>query len=387
MTKRALITGITGQDGSYLAELLLDKGYEVFGLVRRSATPSTERIEHILDRITLIVGEMTDQTSLIDAMETSQADEVYNLAAQSFVGDSWTVPISTGDVDGLGVTRMLEAIRRVKPEARFYQAATSEMYGKVHEVPQSETTPFHPRSPYGVGKVYGYYITLNYRESYGMHASNGILFNHESPRRGLEFVTRKITNQVAKIKLGHATELRLGNVDSQARLGLRGRLRRDDVAHAAAGHPRRLRRRHRRDAHRPRVLRDRLLARRPGLRRPRRHRPGASCAPPRSSCFSAIPSKAKRVLGWEPTVSFREPGRDDGRRRHGAPVPLGAGGDARVTKRALITGVAGQDGTYLTDLLCSKGYQVFGVLGPAPGRVRRPHRRLAGRVQSASRPT
>ena len=222
MTKRALITGITGQDGSYLAELLLDKGYEVFGLVRRASTPSTLRIEHILDRITLVVGEMTDQTSLIDAMEKSQADEVYNLAAQSFVGDSWTVPLSTGDVDGLGVTRMLEAIRRVKPEARFYQAATSEMYGKVHEVPQSETTPFHPRSPYGVGKVYGYYITLNYRESYGMHASNGILFNHESPRRGLEFVTRKITDHVARIKAGELTELRLGNLDSQRDWGFAG---------------------------------------------------------------------------------------------------------------------------------------------------------------------
>jgi GDPmannose 4,6-dehydratase len=222
VTKRALITGITGQDGSYLAELLLDKGYEVFGLVRRASTPSTLRIEHILDRITLIVGEMTDQTSLIEAMETSQADEVYNLAAQSFVGDSWTVPLSTGDVDGLGVTRMLEAIRRVKPEARFYQAATSEMYGKVHEVPQSETTPFHPRSPYGVGKVYGYYITLNYRESYGMHASNGILFNHESPRRGLEFVTRKITDHVARIKAGELTELRLGNLDSKRDWGFAG---------------------------------------------------------------------------------------------------------------------------------------------------------------------
>jgi GDPmannose 4,6-dehydratase len=222
VTKRALITGITGQDGSYLAELLLGKGYEVFGLVRRAATPSTERIEHILDRVNLVVGEMTDQTSLLDAMEASQADEVYNLAAQSFVGDSWTVPISTGDVDGLGVTRMLEAIRRVKPTARFYQAATSEMYGKVHEVPQSETTPFHPRSPYGVGKVYGYYITLNYRESYGMHASNGILFNHESPRRGLEFVTRKITDHVARIKLGRATELRLGNLDSKRDWGFAG---------------------------------------------------------------------------------------------------------------------------------------------------------------------
>jgi GDPmannose 4,6-dehydratase len=222
MTKRALITGITGQDGSYLAELLLDKGYEVFGLVRRAATPSTERITHILDRVTLVVGEMTDQTSLLDAMETSQADEVYNLAAQSFVGDSWTVPISTGDVDGLGVARILEAIRRVKPDARFYQAATSEMYGQVHEVPQSETTPFHPRSPYGVGKVYGYYITLNYRESYGLHASNGILFNHESPRRGLEFVTRKITDHVARIKLGQIDELRLGNLDSKRDWGFAG---------------------------------------------------------------------------------------------------------------------------------------------------------------------
>ena len=222
MPKRALITGITGQDGSYLAELLLDKGYEVFGLVRRAATPSTERIEHLLDRVTLVVGEMTDQGSLLDAMQISQADEVYNLAAQSFVGDSWTVPISTGDVDGLGVTRMLEAIRRVKPEARFYQAATSEMYGKVHEVPQSETTPFHPRSPYGVGKVYGFFITLNYRESYGMHASNGILFNHESPRRGLEFVTRKITDHVARIKLGRANELRLGNLESKRDWGFAG---------------------------------------------------------------------------------------------------------------------------------------------------------------------
>jgi GDPmannose 4,6-dehydratase len=222
MGKRALITGITGQDGSYLAEILLDKGYEVYGLVRRAATPSTERIEHILDRITLLTGEMADQTSLLDAMATSQADEVYNLAAQSFVGDSWTVPVSTGDVDGIGVTRILEAVRRVKPEARFYQAATSEMYGKVREVPQTETTPFHPRSPYGVAKVYGYFITLNYRESYGMHASNGILFNHESPRRGLEFVTRKITDHVARIRLGMIEEIRLGNLDSRRDWGFAG---------------------------------------------------------------------------------------------------------------------------------------------------------------------
>jgi GDPmannose 4,6-dehydratase len=222
MVKRALITGITGQDGSYLAELLLDKGYEVFGLVRRASTPSTERIAHILDRVTLCVGEMTDQTSLLDAMETSRADEVYNLAAQSFVGDSWTVPVSTGDVDGIGVARILEAVHRVKPEARFYQAATSELYGKVHEVPQSETTPFHPRSPYGVAKAYGFYITLNYRESYDMFAANGILFNHESPRRGLEFVTRKITDQVARIKLGQATQLSLGNLDSKRDWGFAG---------------------------------------------------------------------------------------------------------------------------------------------------------------------
>jgi len=222
VAKRALITGITGQDGSYLAELLLAKEYEVFGLVRRAATPSTERITHILDRVTLLTGEMTDQGSLLDAVDISQADEVYNLAAQSFVGDSWTVPVSTGDVDGLGVTRMLEAIRRVKPEARFYQAATSEMYGKVHEVPQSETTPFHPRSPYGVGKVYGFFITQNYRESYGLHASNGILFNHESPRRGLEFVTRKITDHVARIKLGKTSTLCLGNLDAQRDWGFAG---------------------------------------------------------------------------------------------------------------------------------------------------------------------
>jgi len=222
MSRTALITGITGQDGSYLAELLLGKGYKVYGLVRRAATPSTERIDHILDRLTLLTGEMTDQTSLIDAVEESQPDEVYNLAAQSFVGDSWTVPVSTGDVDGIGVTRILEAVRRAKPDARFYQAATSEMFGKAHEVPQTESTPFHPRSPYGVAKVYGFFITQNYRESYGMHASNGILFNHESPRRGLEFVTRKITDRVARIKLGAATELRLGNLDAQRDWGFAG---------------------------------------------------------------------------------------------------------------------------------------------------------------------
>ncbi len=222
MTKRALITGITGQDGSYLAELLLDKGYEVSGLVRRSSTDTRERIAHIVPRVHLIPGDMSDQGSLIDVMAEAQPDEVYNLAAQSFVGDSWKQALYTGDVDALGVTRLLEAIRRKAPSARFYQASSSEMFGKVREVPQVETTPFHPRSPYGVAKVYGYFITLNYRESFGMHASNGILFNHESPRRGIEFVTRKITDGVAKIKLGLADELRLGNLDSQRDWGFAG---------------------------------------------------------------------------------------------------------------------------------------------------------------------
>jgi GDPmannose 4,6-dehydratase len=219
---RALITGITGQDGSYLAELLLDKGYEVFGLVRRASTGSFERIDHLLHKVSLISGDMSDQGSLIDAVRTSQPDEVYNLAAQSYVADSWKQSEYTGDVDALGVTRLLEAIRREKPDARFYQASSSEMFGKVKETPQTEATPFHPRSPYGVAKVYGYFITLNYRESFGLHASNGILFNHESPRRGLEFVTRKITDGVARIKLGMESELRLGNLDASRDWGFAG---------------------------------------------------------------------------------------------------------------------------------------------------------------------
>lgn len=213
--KRALITGLTGQDGSYLAELLLDKGYDVYGLVRRSSTEGFERIEGYRRRITLIDGDLSDQSSLLDAVEQARPDEVYNLAAQSFVGTSWREPVFTGDIDALGVTRMLEALRRVNPETRFYQASSSEMFGRVRETPQTEDTPFHPRSPYGVAKVYGYHITVNYRESYGMHASNGILFNHESPRRGIEFVTRKITDAVARIKLGMAEDLRLGNLDAK----------------------------------------------------------------------------------------------------------------------------------------------------------------------------
>jgi GDPmannose 4,6-dehydratase len=222
MTKRALITGITGQDGSYLAELLLGKGYEVFGLVRRSSTEPFDRIAHLRDKVTLLSGDLSDQGSLIDAVEEGRPDEVYNLAAQSFVGDSWKEAVYTGDVDALGVTRLLEAIRRATPGARYYQASSSEMFGKVHQVPQSETTPFHPRSPYGVAKVYGYYMTLNYRESFGMHASNGILFNHESPRRGLEFVTRKITDAAARIKQGVQSELRLGNMDAKRDWGFAG---------------------------------------------------------------------------------------------------------------------------------------------------------------------
>lgn len=222
MTKRALITGITGQDGSYLAELLLGKGYEVYGLVRRTSTPSDERISHLAGQVNLFMGDLTDTPSLMAAVEEAKPDEVYNLAAQSFVGDSWRAPLYTGDTDGIGVARLLEAIRRFSPEARFYQASTSEMFGKVAQTPQSEVTPFHPRSPYGVAKVYGYYITVNYRESFGIHASNGILFNHESPRRGLEFVTRKITDGVARIKHGLAAELRLGNLDSKRDWGFAG---------------------------------------------------------------------------------------------------------------------------------------------------------------------
>jgi len=222
MAQRALITGITGQDGSYLAEFLLEKGYEVFGLVRRTSTINFSRIEHIQDRLRLIPGDMLDQTSLQLALAECQPHEVYNLAAQSFVQTSWTQPVFTGDVTALGVTRLLDAIRHVDPSIRFYQASSSEMFGKVREVPQRETTPFYPRSPYGVAKVYGHWITVNYRESYQMRAVSGILFNHESPRRGLEFVTRKVTHTAARIKLGLASELRLGNLDARRDWGFAG---------------------------------------------------------------------------------------------------------------------------------------------------------------------
>ena len=219
---KALITGVTGQDGSYLAEFLLDKGYEVVGMVRRTSHDSYERIEHLLDRIEVVAADLLDQHSLTVVLQETRPDEVYNLAAQSFVPTSWNQPVLTGEFTALGVTRILEAIRLVHPSARFYQASSSEMFGKVTETPQRETTPFYPRSPYGVAKVYGHWITVNYRESYDLFAVSGILFNHESPRRGIEFVTRKVTDGVARIKLGLAKELRLGNLDARRDWGFAG---------------------------------------------------------------------------------------------------------------------------------------------------------------------
>lgn len=222
MSKRALITGITGQDGSYLAELLLEKGYEVFGMVRRSSTEAIERLEHIKDKINFVQGDLLDQLSILHIIEDNKPDEVYNLAAQSFVPTSWNQPALTAEYDALGVTKILEAIRYIDTNIRFYQASSSEMFGRVLETPQNEKTPFYPRSPYGVAKVYGHFITVNYRESYKIHASSGILFNHESPRRGLEFVTRKISDGVARIKLGLADKLALGNLDARRDWGFAG---------------------------------------------------------------------------------------------------------------------------------------------------------------------
>jgi len=219
---KALITGVTGQDGSYLAEFLLAKGYEVVGMVRRTSHDSYERIDHLLDRIEIVAADLLDQHSLTVVLQETQPDEVYNLAAQSFVPTSWNQPVLTGEFTALGVTRILEAIRLVNPKARFYQASSSEMFGKVTETPQRETTSFYPRSPYGVAKVYGHWITVNYRESYGLFAVSGILFNHESPRRGIEFVTRKVTDGVARIKLGKAKDLRLGNLDARRDWGFAG---------------------------------------------------------------------------------------------------------------------------------------------------------------------
>src|SRR5919201_3001460 len=218
----ALITGITGQDGSYLADFLLDKGYRVVGVVRRSSTTPYERISHLVDRVDLVSADLLDQTSLSDVVSAYRPDEIYNLAAQSFVQTSWSQPVLTGEFTALGVTRMLEAMKKAAPGARFYQASSSEMFGKVHESPQRETTPFYPRSPYGVAKVYGHWITVNYRESFGLYAVSGMLFNHESPRRGLEFVTRKVSDAVARIKLGQQKELVLGNLDASRDWGFAG---------------------------------------------------------------------------------------------------------------------------------------------------------------------
>lgn len=301
----ALITGITGQDGSYLAELLLSKGYRVIGVARRSSTVTSERIDHLLDQITVVQGDLHDQGSLLSLLEEYQPTEVYNLAAQSFVPTSWNQPALTGDITAIGVTRILEAIRFVNPKIRFYQASSSEMFGKVLEVPQSEDTPFYPRSPYGVAKVYGHWITVNYRESFDMFATSGILFNHESPRRGLEFVTRKITDSVARIKLGMTKELRLGNLEAQRDWGFAGdyvdamwRMLQQDTpdsfvigtgeTHAvrefceiAFGHV---------DLdYKDFVVQDERFYR-----------------PAEVDLLISDPTKARTVLGWEPAVSFKE---------------------------------------------------------------------------------
>ena len=302
---KALITGITGQDGSYLAELLLEKGYEVIGMVRRSSTESFERINHIKDRIGLAQADLLDQLSIVSIIAECRPDEVYNLAAQSFVPTSWDQPVLTGEFDALGVTKMLEAIRLVDRGIRFYQASSSEMFGKVREVPQSELTPFYPRSPYGVAKVYGHFITVNYRESYGIHASSGILFNHESPRRGLEFVTRKITDGVARITLGLDAKLALGNLDAKRDWGFAGdyvramwlMLQQEEASdyvvatgqthsvkefvEAAFGHV---------DLdYRDHVVIDQRFVR-----------------PAEVDLLLGDPSKACRDLGWEPSVSFEQ---------------------------------------------------------------------------------
>jgi GDPmannose 4,6-dehydratase len=302
---RALITGITGQDGSYLAELLLEKDYEVFGMTRRASTENVERIGHLTDRITLIQGDLLDPHSLVSALRTSEPHEVYNLAAQSFVPTSWNQPVLTAEFTGVGVTRLLEAIRTVDPEIHFYQASSSEMFGKVREVPQIETTPFHPRSPYGVAKAYGHYITVNYRESFGLFAVSGILFNHESPRRGLEFVTRKISDGVARIKLGLAAELRLGNVEAERDWGFAGdyvdamwrmlQQEEPDDYVVATGEPHSVREFYEDAFAHAGLDKDRYVKTDPEFMRPAEvdHLVGDA-------------SKARRELGWDPGHSFRE---------------------------------------------------------------------------------
>jgi GDPmannose 4,6-dehydratase len=305
MTKKALVTGITGQDGSYLADLLLSQGYEVIGMVRRSSTVNFGRIESFQDRITLAHGDLLDQMSLLDIMREHKPDEVYNLAAQSFVPVSWKQPVLTGEFTALGVTRMLEAVRAVVPEARFYQASSSEMFGKVREVPQNEKTPFYPRSPYGVAKVYGHWITVNYRESYDLFACSGILFNHESPRRGLEFVTRKVTHGAAQVKLGLADELRLGNLEARRDWGYAGdfvkamwlMLQQDEPKDFVVGTG---------DTHSVRELCELAFGcldldwEKYVVVDPEFYRPAEVDA------LVSDPTKAREELGWEPEVSFEE---------------------------------------------------------------------------------
>jgi GDPmannose 4,6-dehydratase len=305
MSKKALITGVTGQDGSYLAELLLDKGYEVVGMVRRTSTVTFQRIQHIQEKLTLVQGDLLDQSSLVGIINDYRPQEVYNLAAQSFVPTSWKQPVLTGEFTALGVTRMLEAVRMVDPSIRFYQASSSEVFGKVREVPQTERTPFYPRSPYGVAKVYGHWITVNYRESYDMFACSGILFNHESPRRGMEFVTRKVAYGVAKIKLGLAHELHLGNLNAQRDWGFAGdyvqamwlmlQQERPDDYVVATG-----------ETHSVRELCEEAFSH-VGLKwqehvvvDPQFIRPAEV------DQLVGDPSKARRVLGWQPAVSFHD---------------------------------------------------------------------------------
>jgi GDPmannose 4,6-dehydratase len=303
--RRALITGVTGQDGSYLAELLLEKGYEVFGMTRRASTENVERISHLIDRITLVQGDLLDQPSLVSALRSAEPQEVYNLAAQSFVPTSWNQPVLTAEFTAVGVTRMLEAVRAVDPGIRFYQASSSEMFGKVREVPQNERTPFYPRSPYGVAKVYGHHITVNYRESFGLYAVSGILFNHESPRRGLEFVTRKISDGVARIKLGLTDELKLGNLEAERDWGYAGdyvdamwrMLQQDepDDYVVATG-----------ETHSVREFCDLAFAH-AGLETERYVTSDPQfLRPAEVDQLVGEPAKAREQLGWEPRHSFRE---------------------------------------------------------------------------------
>ncbi|HEX6644829.1 MAG TPA: GDP-mannose 4,6-dehydratase [Gemmatimonadales bacterium] len=302
---KALITGITGQDGSYLAELLLQKGYEVVGVVRRTSHHSYERIEHLIGRLEIVAADLLDQHSLTQVIQQARPDEVYNLAAQSYVPTSWTQPVLTGEFTALGVTRILEAIRLAHPSARFYQASSSEMFGKVQETPQSERTSFYPRSPYGVAKVYGHWITVNYRESYGLYAVSGILFNHESPRRGIEFVTRKVTDGVARIRLGLATELPLGNLDARRDWGFAG-----DYVDAMW---RMLQQEEPRDyvigtgvSHSVRDLVEAAFSH-VGLDWTKYVRVDSRyIRPAEVDVLTADPAKARQELGWEPRVSFRE---------------------------------------------------------------------------------